>query len=80
MGVATSQLCSERKQLEDKIERLRMQNIEAIRDKSEAKNKIWNLLEKVGSLEKKNEGLGRHLSDVKDVATQAKMEAQAARA
>lgn len=56
MGVATSQLCSERKRLEDKIERLRMQNIEAIRDKSEAKNKIWNLLEKVGHLRKRMRG------------------------
>jgi hypothetical protein len=34
VDLATSQLRSEKKWLEDKVERLRTQNIEAIRDKS----------------------------------------------
>jgi hypothetical protein len=57
VSVATSQLRSERKRLEDKIERLRMQHTEVVRDKSVAKNKSWNLLDKVGMLEKDNEDL-----------------------
>ena len=68
MDVATSQLCSEKKWQEDKIERLWMQNIEAIKDKSVAENKSQNLLEKVDSLEKENEGLDRQLSEEKDTA------------
>jgi vacuolar-type H+-ATPase subunit D/Vma8 len=57
-----------------------MQNTEAIRDKSTTENKSQNLMEKVGSLEKENEGLDRQLSEVKDDATQAKTEAQSAQA
>jgi hypothetical protein len=48
-----------------------MLNTEAIRDKSIAENKSQNLLEKVGSLEKENESLGRRLSEEKDDANQA---------
>jgi hypothetical protein len=55
-----------------------MQNTEAIRDKSTTENKSQNLMEKVGSVEKENEGLDRQLSEVKDDATQAKTEAQSA--
>jgi chromosome segregation ATPase len=71
---------SERKRLEGKIERLRMQHTEAIRDKSVAANKSRNLLDKVKTLEKQNEDLGRRLNDKKDVAAEAKMEAESARA
>lgn len=59
VDVVTSLLCFERKRPEDKIERLWTQNTEAIRDKSAAENKSRNLLEKVVSLEKENEGLSR---------------------
>jgi hypothetical protein len=62
----TSPLRSERKRLEDKIESLQMLNTEAIMDKSAAKIKSRNLLEKVGSLEKENESLSRRLSKEKD--------------
>jgi hypothetical protein len=47
VDLATSQLHSEKKQLEDKVERLRTQNTEATRDKSTAKNKCCNLLERL---------------------------------
>jgi hypothetical protein len=64
--------------MDDKIERLRMLNTEAIRDKSAIENKSSNLLEKVGSLEKGNEGLDRQLSEEKVVVTKVKTEAQVA--
>jgi 3-phenylpropionate/cinnamic acid dioxygenase small subunit len=54
-GALTSQLVSERKQLEGRVERLRTQHTEAIKDKSTAKNKNQNLLEKVSTLEKEKE-------------------------
>jgi 3-phenylpropionate/cinnamic acid dioxygenase small subunit len=57
VDVVTSLLCFKRKRLEDKVERLQTQNTETIRDKSAAENKSRNLLEKVISLEKENEGL-----------------------
>eukprot|EP00267_Zea_mays_P046219 XP_020398573.1 vegetative cell wall protein gp1-like [Zea mays] len=65
--------------MDAKIERLRMLNTEAIRDKSAIENKSSNLLEKVGSLEKGNEGLDRQLSEEKVVVTKVKTEAQALR-
>jgi hypothetical protein len=64
--------------MDAKIERLRMLNTEAIRDKSAIENKSSNLLEKVGSLEKGNEGLDRQLSEEKVVVTKVKTEAQVA--
>jgi hypothetical protein len=60
-----------KKRLEDKIERLRTQNIEAIRDKSTAENKSRNLLDKVDTLEKENEGLNCQLSELKDIVVQS---------
>jgi 3-phenylpropionate/cinnamic acid dioxygenase small subunit len=54
-GALTSQLVSERKRLEGRVERLRTQHNKAIRDKSTAKNRSQNLLEKVSTLEKEKE-------------------------
>jgi hypothetical protein len=51
-GVLTSQFVSERKRLEGRIERLRTQHTQAIRDKLAGENKSQNLLEKVTTLEK----------------------------
>jgi uncharacterized protein (DUF3084 family) len=79
VNVATSQLRSERKQLEGKIECLRMQHTEAIRDKSAAENKSRNLFDKVMTLEKENEELGHRLNDEKDAAAEVKTEAESAR-
>jgi hypothetical protein len=78
VNVATSQLCFERKWLEGKVERLCMQHTEAIRDKSAAKNKSRNLLDKVTVLEKENEDLDCRLNDDKDTAAEAKTEAESA--
>lgn len=52
VDLATSQLCSDKKRLEYKVERLRTQNTEAIRDKFVVENKSCNLLDKVGALKK----------------------------
>jgi chromosome segregation ATPase len=78
-GALTSQLISERKQLEGRVERLRTQHTEAIRDKSAAENKSRNLLDKVTTLEKEKEDLGRWLKVEKEDVENAHAEAQAAR-
>jgi chromosome segregation ATPase len=78
--VATSQLRSKRRRLEGKIQRLRMQHTEAIRDKSAADNKSWNLLDMVVALEKENEDLGHRLNDEKDATAEAKTETKTAHA
>lgn len=43
-----------------------LQNNEDIRDKSVAKNKSQNLLDKVGTLERENEDLSHQLAKLKD--------------
>jgi regulator of replication initiation timing len=70
---------SRKKRLEDKIECLQMQNTEDTRDKSATENKSRNLLEKVDTLEKENEGLSRQRSELKDVVAQSQTKAQATR-
>jgi hypothetical protein len=52
-------VCSERRWLEGRIERLRTQHTEAVRGKSAAENKSRNLLEKLSAVEKEREDLGR---------------------
>lgn len=49
----------------------------AIRDKSATEKKSRNLLDKVGVLEKENEGLSRQLGELKDVMVQSQTDAQA---
>jgi 3-phenylpropionate/cinnamic acid dioxygenase small subunit len=75
LGALTSQFVSERKQLEGRIERLRTQHTKAIRDKSAAKNKSQNLLEKVTAQEEEKEDLGRRLNDEKEDAENTRTEA-----
>jgi chromosome segregation ATPase len=79
-GALTSQLRSERKHLEGKIEHLQMQCTEAIRDKLVAENKSRNLLDKVTVLEKEREDLSRRLNDEKEATAEAKTDAENARA
>jgi hypothetical protein len=74
-GALTSQFVSERRRLEGRIERLRTQHTEAVRDKLMAQNKSWNLLEKLIALEKEKEDLGRQLTDEKEDAKKARPEA-----
>jgi hypothetical protein len=77
--VLTLQLISERKRLEGRIERLRTQHTEEIRDKSVAENKSRNLVDKVTTLEKEKEDLGHRLNDKKEDVENGHAEAQAAR-
>jgi peptidoglycan hydrolase CwlO-like protein len=57
-----------------------MQHTKVVRDKSVAENKSQNLLNKVTSLEKENEDLGRQLNNEKDATAEAKTEPESAHA
>jgi 3-phenylpropionate/cinnamic acid dioxygenase small subunit len=50
-GALTLEFAAERRWLEGRIERLRTQHTEAVRDKSAAENKSHNLLEKLSVAE-----------------------------
>jgi hypothetical protein len=76
LGVLTSEFSAERRRLEGRIERLRMQHTEAIRDKSVAENRSHNLLEKLMAVEAEKEDLCRRLAEEREGAEKA----QAARA
>ena len=71
---------AERWRLEGRIERLRTQHTEAIRDKSAAENMSRNLLEKLTVVEAEKEDLSRWLAAEREDAKKARAEAQAARA
>lgn len=51
-----------------------LQNNEDIRDKSVAKNKSQNLLDKVGTLERENEDLSHQMDDLKDEMAKSRSE------
>ena len=53
---------AERQRLEGRIERLRTQHTEAVRDKSTTENKSRNLLEKLTAAEMEKEDLSRRLA------------------
>jgi hypothetical protein len=76
LGALTSEFSAERRRLEGRIERLWMQHTEAIRDKSAAKNRSRNLLEKLTAAEAEKEDLSRWLAALRGDAEKA----QAARA
>jgi chromosome segregation ATPase len=76
----TSEFAAERRRLEGRIERLRTQHTEAVRDKSAAKNKSRNLMDKLSAAEAEKEELGRWLATEKEDADKACAEAQVARA
>jgi chromosome segregation ATPase len=80
LGARTLEFASDRRRLEGRIERLRMQHTKAVRDKSATENKSRNLLEKLSAAEKEREDLGRQLAEEKEDAEKAHAEAQAARA
>ena len=61
-GALTSEFSDERQRLEGRIERLRTQHTEAVRDKSAAENKSHNLLEKLSVAEAEKEDLDRRLA------------------
>jgi hypothetical protein len=58
-GALTSKFAAERRRIEGRIERLRTQHTEAVRDKSAAENKSRNLMEKLSVAEAEKEDLGR---------------------
>jgi chemotaxis methyl-accepting protein methylase len=53
-----SEFAAERRRLEGRIERLRAQHTEVMRDKSAAENKSRNLMEKLSAAEAIKEDLG----------------------
>jgi hypothetical protein len=77
-GALTSEFATKRGCLEGRIERLRTQHMEAVRDKSAVENKSRNLLEKLSAAEKEREDLGRKLAEEKEGTERARAEAQAA--
>jgi chromosome segregation ATPase len=79
-GALTSKFAAERRRLEGRIERLRTQHTEAVRDKSIAENKSRNLMEKLLAAEAEKEDLGRRLAVEKEDVDRARAEAQPARA
>jgi chromosome segregation ATPase len=76
-GALTSEFSAERRRLEGRIERLRTQHTEAIRDKSAAENMSRNLLEKLTVVEAEKEDLSRWLAAEREDAKKARAEAQA---
>jgi chromosome segregation ATPase len=77
-GALTLEFAIKRRRLEGRIERLRTQHTEAVRDKSVTENKSRNLLEKLSVAEKEMENLSRRLAEEKEGAKRARAEAQAA--
>jgi chromosome segregation ATPase len=62
-GALTSEFATERRRLEGRIERLRMQHTEAVRDMSAEKNKSRNLHEQLSTAEKEREDLSHRLAE-----------------
>jgi chromosome segregation ATPase len=79
-GALTSEFSAERQRLEGRIESLRLQHTEAIRDKLAAENRIRNLLEKLTVAEADKEDLSRRLAAEREDAEKARAEPQAAHA
>jgi membrane protein involved in colicin uptake len=70
-GALTSEFAAERQRLEGRIERLRTQHTEAVRDKSAAENKSRRLVEKLATAEAEKEDLIRQLAAEKKDANKA---------
>jgi hypothetical protein len=76
----SSEFASERQRLEGRIERLRVQHVDAIRDKSAAENKSCRLAERLAAAEAEKEDLGRRLAEERRDANKACAEAQSTQA
>jgi hypothetical protein len=74
-GALTSEFTTERRWLEGRIECLRTQHTEAVRDKSVTENKSRNLLEKLSVAENERENLSHRLAEEKEGAKRARAEA-----
>jgi chromosome segregation ATPase len=78
-GALTLEFAAERQRLEGRIEHLRAQHTEVVRDKSAAENKSHRLTEKLAAAEAE-ENLRRQLAAERKDANRACAEAQAAQA
>jgi FKBP-type peptidyl-prolyl cis-trans isomerase len=79
-GALTSEFAAERQRLEGRIERLRAQHTDAVRDKSAAENKSRRLAERLAAAEAEKEDLRRQLAEERRDANRAYAEVQAAQA
>jgi chromosome segregation ATPase len=77
-GALTSEFAAERQRLEGRIECLRAQHTEAVRDKSAAENKSRRLMEKLAAAKAEKEDLSHQLAAERKYANRACTEAQAA--
>ena len=62
-GALTSEFAAERQRLEGRIERLRAQHVDAVRDKSAVENKSRRLTERLAAAEAEKEDLRRQLAE-----------------
>jgi hypothetical protein len=79
-GALTSEFAAERQRLEGKIERLRAQHVDAIRDKSAAENKSRRLSERLAATEAEKADLRRQLVEERRDANKAYAEVQSTQA
>ena len=79
LGALTSEFSTERQRLQGRIERLRTQHMEAVRDKSAVENRSRNLLEKLMAVEAEKEDLSRRLAEEREGTEKARAEAPASR-
>jgi hypothetical protein len=79
LGALTLEFAAERQRLEGRIERLRAQHTDVVRDKLAAENKSRRLAERLAAAEAEDEDLRRQLAERRD-ANRACAEAQSAQA
>jgi hypothetical protein len=79
-GALSSEFAAERQRLKGRIERLRAQHVDAVRDKSAAENKNHRLEERLAAAEAEKEDLRRQLAEERRDANKVCAEAQSAQA
>jgi phage shock protein A len=77
-GALTSEFAAKRQRLEGRIERLRSQHTDAVRDKSGAENKSRRLAERLAAAEAEKEDLRHQLAEERRGANRACAEVQSA--
>jgi hypothetical protein len=79
-GTLTSEFAVERQRLEGRIERLRAQHMDVVRDKSATENKSHRLAERLAAAEAEKEDLRHRLAEERRDTNKAYAEAQSAQA
>jgi hypothetical protein len=79
-GALSSEFAAERQRLEGRIERLRAQHVDAVRDKSPAENKSHRLAERLATAEAEKEDIRRRLAEERSDANKACAQAQSMQA